>query len=96
MPDGAVYVGRPGRWGNPFRIGGHIGYPYDVALQANYVRNAAHAVELFRAYARITSGYELAVRHELAGKHLVCWCPVDQPCHADVLLEIANERSDHA
>lgn len=26
----------------------------------------------------------------LAGKDLACWCPLDQPCHADVLLEIAN------
>ena len=30
------------------------------------------------------------VRRELAGRDLACWCPVDQPCHADVLLEVAN------
>lgn len=30
------------------------------------------------------------IRAELAGKNLACWCPLDQPCHADVLLEIAN------
>jgi len=30
------------------------------------------------------------IRAELTGKDLACWCPVDQPCHADVLLEIAN------
>ena len=30
------------------------------------------------------------VRSELAGRDLTCWCPEDQPCHADVLLEIAN------
>jgi hypothetical protein len=27
---------------------------------------------------------------ELTGKNLACWCPLDQPCHADVLLELAN------
>lgn len=27
---------------------------------------------------------------ELRGKNLACWCPLDQPCHADVLLELAN------
>ena len=27
----------------------------------------------------------------LRGKNLACWCPLDQPCHADVLLELANE-----
>lgn len=30
------------------------------------------------------------IRAELAGKNLACFCPLDQPCHADVLLEIAN------
>jgi hypothetical protein len=30
------------------------------------------------------------VRAELAGKNLACWCPLDQPCHADVLLAVAN------
>jgi len=27
---------------------------------------------------------------EIAGKNLGCWCPLDEPCHADVLLELAN------
>lgn len=30
------------------------------------------------------------IRAELAGKDLACWCPLYEPCHADVLLEIAN------
>jgi len=33
------------------------------------------------------------IRAELAGKNLACWCPLDQPCHADVLLELANGAS---
>ena len=33
-------------------------------------------------------------RSELKGKDLACWCPLDQPCHADVLLKIANEEAD--
>lgn len=32
------------------------------------------------------------IRREIAGKNLACWCPPDQPCHADVLLEIANQE----
>ena len=32
------------------------------------------------------------IRESLKGKNLACWCPLDQPCHADILLEIANER----
>ena len=34
--------------------------------------------------------FRSAVRAELAGRDLMCWCPLDQPCHADVLLELAN------
>jgi len=34
-------------------------------------------------------GIELAIV-ELSGKNLACWCPLDQPCHADVLLQLAN------
>lgn len=39
------------------------------------------------------AAFRAAVRAELAGKDLMCWCPLDQPCHADVLLELAN--GDH-
>lgn len=35
------------------------------------------------------------IRAELAGKNLACWCPLDQPCHADVLLEIANKENSN-
>ncbi|MGV6803246.1 MAG: DUF4326 domain-containing protein [Ruegeria sp.] len=28
------------------------------------------------------------------GKDLACWCPLDGPCHADVLLDLANEGGD--
>lgn len=30
--------------------------------------------------------------NKLRGKNLACWCPLDQPCHADILLEIANKK----
>ena len=29
-------------------------------------------------------------RRFLGGKNLACWCALDKPCHADVLLELAN------
>lgn len=31
-----------------------------------------------------------SIRRFLAGKNLACWCALNQPCHADVLLQIAN------
>jgi hypothetical protein len=29
-------------------------------------------------------------RRELRGRDLACYCPLEEPCHADVLLEVAN------
>jgi hypothetical protein len=34
-------------------------------------------------------------RAELRGKTLCCWCPIDQPCHADILLELTNPGGNH-
>lgn len=86
MPTGAVFVGRPGRWGNPFIISQH-----QMREQAvdNY-REALLAGHLQNSPAQ--------VRAELAGRTLVCWCPLTDkpgehrplPCHADVLLDVAN------
>ena len=49
---------------------------------------------------RIAMGWEMvkrgwavaqAARALLAGKTLMCWCGVDEPCHGDPLLEVANK-----
>lgn len=86
MPSNAVSVARPHKWGNPWRVG-------DVAI-VNTGKNAeriaitpALAVELFRQSIIPRLG---EVRAELAGKHLACFCKLGDPCHADVLLELAN------
>ena len=77
MPEGAIYVGRPTRWGNPYK------------LDDGYSRS--EAVDLYSIYMqdKISSG-ALDIT-ELLGKNLACYCPLDQPCHADVLLALANE-----
>jgi hypothetical protein len=115
MPDGAVYVGRPSRWGNPITIERHsvLGSPLwtvwasDVGpVISNHNTDAearAVAVDRFAAWLRadVVPAVD-AARHswirehiaELAGKDLACWCPLDQPCHADVLLEIANPTGE--
>ena len=89
MPEGAAYVGRPSRWGNPFRVGGQI---ILTGKRAGERTTAADVVEMFRHAAMRPHNAEARdqVRAHLAGRDLVCWCPIDQPCHADVLLEIAN------
>ncbi len=54
------------------------------------------SVELFKACLVITKAVDpekyKKVLGKLRGKNLACWCPLDQPCHADVLLELANNK----
>ena len=78
MPEGAVYVGRPTKWGNPWRR--HSDETDDQML----VRYLRHVLRLIESGALDIS--------ELRGKDLACWCPLDAPCHADFLLRLANER----
>ncbi len=86
MPPNTVSVARPGPWGNPFRIGDEI--------LGRSVPDAEAAVGHFRAMLAdpelraAVGGYPQDLS-PLRGKHLACWCS-GQPCHADVLLELAN------
>lgn len=73
-PD-AVIVARPSKWGNPFKVG-NPGVP-----------DRATAAQKFADWCTEIEAHELA---ELRGKDLACWCPLDQPCHADHLLKLAN------
>lgn len=146
MPEGAMYVGRPTKFGNRFRVGealmrepavldpgqaaelegrisraGSTHHPYflpdgtrvDLTIRK---MTAEECVEHYRLALLGTptpamlsaspSGYWAGrwsprfhrwipttvdvVRGELRGRDLACWCPLDQPCHADVLLAVAN------
>lgn len=99
MPEGCVYVGRTSSraslFGNPFQPGDRLTFPYSD-VHGPVVLSKAHAVEVFRTYAQITSGYAIVVRDRLAGRDLCCWCRPDEPCHADVLLEIANGKDEES
>jgi hypothetical protein len=76
-PPSGKRVTRPSRWGNPFRVG----------IEAD---TAQDAVVMFRDHLqRHPALVELAQR-ELRGFDLGCTCPLDQPCHADVWLEVVN------
>jgi len=80
MPEGAIYVGRPSKWGNPWVVG--------ETVDGVYVLDHGHAVALFRSSIPIDL-MEMA-QVELQGHDLACWCPPREQCHADVLLEVAN------
>lgn len=75
VPQGAVYIGRPGKWGNPY-ITGRDGDRETVI--------AKH-----RAWFLADPDMVAEAKRELRGKDLVCWC-APCTCHGDILLEIAN------
>lgn len=102
-PAGAVYVGRPTQWENPLRIQRRrrkwiVTTRDGQLIIAAADRHEAHAVavDLYRRMLAEHPRCEEDVRAALAGRDLMCWCPPDLPCHADVLLEIANTKNgDH-
>ena len=105
MPAGAVYVGRPGLLGNPFPVAvyGQQGAVdryrawLSGTLSADDRAGSSRAdvwsdpdrfVSLVTLRERVLRGADGLPR--LRGKDLACWCRLDKPCHADVLLELAN------
>lgn len=63
--------------------GSKWGNPYKIGTCL--IGNAAMAAEAYAANLPLGP-----FAQELRGKDLACWCPLDQPCHADVLLREAN------
>ncbi len=95
LPPNTVMVARPSDFGNPFT--------FKAAEGAGYTRQGA--VSAFEDWVSgnpwaCPSGDNYEARRaklirrlpELRGKNLACWCPLDQPCHADVLLDLANAK----
>jgi Domain of unknown function (DUF4326) len=78
VPDSAVYVGRaaPGLRKSTFCN------PFPV--------KAYGLDEALRRYRAFILPRAPEVRERLSGRDLACWCKLDQPCHADILLELAN------
>ena len=83
MPAGAVCVARPSRFANPFEPPASI--PLDDVARGALVDG--YRTALRRGRLRISVEDVVA---QLRHKDLVCWCPLERPCHADVLLELAN------
>lgn len=104
-PEGAIVVARPSKWGNPYKIVVE-GRLYVVRTADSIIGSfdyldghgtgARHwAVQGYRLHLQRTPELTDAL-HELRGHDLACWCPLEDaggrrlPCHADVLLELAN------
>lgn len=93
-PDNTVVVARPSRWGNPFMLDHYrADYPEASEHHLRYM-----ATSDFRGYMEgkwdrpLEDDEQVPDVEPLRGKNLACWCPLDSPCHADVLLELANRE----
>lgn len=93
-----VYVGRPTKFGNPFKKREPVNtyrlsqldhddflyYCEGRKISSNFI-----SVDLFEKYV-LTDKFKETVKAELKGKNLSCWCKENDICHADTLLKIAN------
>lgn len=77
-----IYIGRPGKWGNPFSHLSNSAAQFRVATRND-------AIEAFRKWI-LTQPALLKDIKELKGKVLGCWCRPNLACHGDVLAELAN------
>lgn len=85
MPPNTVKVDRSTKFGNPF------------TFRPRSPDGRRIAVDRFQRWlgGEEMDGLQPAAEcypdpSELRGKNLACWCPLDEPCHADVLLKLAN------
>lgn len=99
-PEGVVVVSRPSKWGNPFTIAGCIdaGFAADATAARHVCADAFRSCLLYGFESpwwaeSAKERFYWIVDHldELRGRNLACWCPLGDPCHADVLIELANE-----
>ena len=88
----AVNVARPSKWGNPHKVGVSLQRQPGGDFRRMTVEDAVAAyrdetLPYWMARTGLRGGLNI---EELRGKNLACWCKLDAPCHADVLLELAN------
>ena len=98
MPPNTVYVGRPTKWGNIFNHK-KVGKKKAASLFRKFMTKRLRQAERkelginpmeWLYLCMIRNELEALAKKELRGKDLACWCRQGEPCHADVLLEIAN------
>lgn len=96
MPPNTRKVDRQTRWGNPFnatQIGCtfiHKGFPAPI-IPLRTEPSLDRCLDMYVAWLGAVLAREPDFLDPLRGMNLACWCPLDRPCHADILLRLANE-----
>jgi hypothetical protein len=110
MPENTLYVGRGSKWGNPINLSDLAAQYPSFTIEQLAGAAVGHFEDLVRLGTITFSNWRSAdgkrgpitwhyppvevIRGALAGRDLACWCAPDQPCHADVLLDLANRDAD--
>lgn len=82
MPENTVSITRPGRWGNPFKVGTE--HMHNGELK---VINGAQSLELHKQW---VEAQPPGFFEPLRGKNLACYCDEGKACHGDIILQLAN------
>lgn len=90
----AVNVARPSIFGNPFtkRQAQEVGYSGSNSLLVEAFSDWISGGDTYWQGAECGWARSRVLNNisALRGKNLACWCKSGEPCHADVLLELAN------
>lgn len=104
MPANTVSATRPGRFGNPYKIGDHCGWGIirrdlgnrslrDILIEKNgepVYKTTEDIIAGFKQKVLASEAFQRIIKHYLKGKNIACWCKLTDPCHVDFLLQIAN------
>ena len=100
MPNDTLRVDRRTIFGNPFGVK-EFGRPKAVMLHRMWLLGALSYAELTAHFSPDVARELVEKRRrvlgsipELRGKNVACWCPIDEPCHANLLLQLANGESE--
>lgn len=98
MPPNTVKVDRSTKWGNPFNKT-QIGVPFPPPNGEEYPQRIVlfrgepsldRCLDLYLVSLLLRVVVDPKITEPLRGKNLACWCKPGAPCHADILLEVAN------
>lgn len=100
LPPNTICVSRPSKWGNPFKVDKRFDIWGQFVTQKMSRYHYSHKIkDLQDSLFRYTDYLQRMIKFghldisELKGKNLACWCPIDKPCHADILLKLIAEKT---
>lgn len=98
----AAKVDRSTNWGNPWIVGERVdmrrarlwGWTISPAGRKHVCKSQTEAYRRFTHALMWDSAIHDHVRKELGGRNLACWCELDEPCHAEIILWLANSKPE--